>query len=44
MIAAGVAIVSLAVVGPLALIALLAWLGRRAWVRRGRERALGESS
>ncbi len=43
-IAAGVAIVSLAVVGPLALIALLAWLGRRAWVRRGRERALGESS
>jgi hypothetical protein len=40
-IAAGVAIVSLAVVGPLALIALLAWLGRRAWVRRDRERALG---
>ncbi len=41
-IAAGVAIVGLAVLAPLALIALLAWLASRAWVRRNRERALGE--
>lgn len=40
-IAAAVALVSLAVLGPIALIALLAWLAQRAWVRRGRERALG---
>jgi hypothetical protein len=40
-IAAGVAIVGLAIVGPLALIALLLWLANRARVRRGRERALG---
>jgi hypothetical protein len=40
-IAAGVAVVGLAVVGPLALIALLAWLANHAWVRRRRERALG---
>jgi hypothetical protein len=39
-IAAGVTIVGLAIVGPLALIALLIWLGNRARVRRGRERAL----
>jgi Domain of unknown function (DUF4349) len=40
-IAAAVALVSLAVLGPIALIAVLAWLTQRAWVRRGRERALG---
>ncbi len=40
-IAAGVTVVGLALLLPLALILLLAWLGRRIWVRRGRERALG---
>jgi hypothetical protein len=40
-VAAGVTLVGLAVLGPVALLALLAWLGRRAWVRAGRERALG---
>ena len=40
-IAAGVAIVGLAVIGPIALIALLIWLANRAWVRQRRERALG---
>ncbi len=40
-IAAGVALVGFAVIGPLALLALLIWLANRAWVRRGRERALG---
>ena len=40
-IAAAVTLVSLAVLGPIVLIALIAWLTQRAWVRRGRERALG---
>ena len=40
-VAAGVTIVSLAVLGPIALIVLLAWLASRAWVRQRRERALG---
>jgi uncharacterized protein DUF4349 len=40
-IAAGVAVISLAVIGPLALIALLAWLAHRIWLRQRRERALG---
>jgi Domain of unknown function (DUF4349) len=40
-IAAGVAIVGLAILGPLALIALLIWLANRAWISRGRRRALG---
>jgi hypothetical protein len=40
-IAAGVTLLGLAVVVPLALLCLLAWLTQRAWVRRGRERALG---
>lgn len=40
-IAAAVLLVSLAVLGPIALVALLAWLAQRAWMRRGRERALG---
>jgi hypothetical protein len=39
-IAAGVTIVGLAILGPLALIALLAWLAYRARLRRARERAL----
>lgn len=40
-IAAGVVLIGLAVLGPLALILLLAWLAHRAWVRQRRERALG---
>jgi len=40
-IAAAVTIVGLAILGPLALIAFLAWLANRARLRRGRERALG---
>jgi hypothetical protein len=40
-IAAGVTIVGLAILAPLALIALLVWLANRTRVRRGRERALG---
>jgi len=39
-IAAGVTIVGLAVVGPIALIVLLAWLANRARVKRARKRAL----
>jgi hypothetical protein len=39
-IAAGVSIVGLAILGPMALIALLAWLANRARLRRARERAL----
>lgn len=39
-IAAGVAVVSLAVIGPLALILLLGWLAQRVWLRQRRERAL----
>lgn len=40
-IAAGVVVVGLAVLGPLALIGLLAWLAQRTWRRHRRERALG---
>ncbi len=39
-IAAGVTIVGLAILAPLALIAFLAWLANRARIRRGRERAI----
>jgi hypothetical protein len=39
-VAAGVTLVGLAVLAPLALLLALALLGRRAWVRAGRERAL----
>ena len=39
-VAAGVALVSLAVIAPLALLLALVLLGRRAWVRQSRERAL----
>ena len=40
-IAAGVTIVGLAIFAPIVLIALLAWIASRAWIRRGRERVLG---
>lgn len=39
-IAAGVTVIALAVLSPIALLALLAWLGNRARLRRARERAL----
>jgi hypothetical protein len=39
-VAAAVTVVALAVLGPIALIALLAWLTHRAWVRRERRRVL----
>lgn len=39
-IAAGVTVIGLAAIVPLALAVLLAWLARRAWIRRGRARAL----
>lgn len=41
-VAAGVILIGLAVLAPIALIALIIWLGRRSWVRSRRERALGE--
>ncbi|MGN6275361.1 MAG: DUF4349 domain-containing protein [Solirubrobacterales bacterium] len=40
-VAAAVTVVGLAILGPIALIALLAWLTHRAWIRRERRRALG---
>jgi Domain of unknown function (DUF4349) len=39
-VAAGVTLVGLAVLAPIALLLLLAWLARRAWLRRARNRAL----
>jgi len=39
-VAAAVSIVGLAIVGPLVLIGLLAWLAHRLWLRRARDRAL----
>lgn len=39
-VAVAVTLVGLAILGPIALIALLAWLAHRAWVRRGRRQAL----
>ena len=39
-VAAGVTLIALAVLAPVALLFALALLGRRAWVRAGRERAL----
>jgi hypothetical protein len=39
-IAAGVTLVSLAVIAPLALLCLLVWLAQRLWLRSRRERAL----
>lgn len=40
-VAAAVTLIALAALGPMALIALLAWLTHRAWVRRERRRVLG---
>lgn len=39
-VAAAVTVVGLAILGPIALIALLSWLTHRAWVRRERRRVL----
>jgi len=39
-VAAAVTVVGLAILGPIALIALLAWLAHRAWLRRERRRVL----
>jgi hypothetical protein len=39
--AAGVLLIALAVLGPIALIAFLVWLARRAWLAQARRRALG---
>jgi len=39
-VAAAVSVVALAILGPIALVALLAWLAHRAWVRRERRRVL----
>lgn len=39
-VAAAVTVVALAILGPIALIALLAWLTHRTWVRRERRRVL----
>ena len=39
-VAAGVAIIGLVVIGPIALLLLLAWLARRAWLALSRRRAL----
>ena len=39
-IAAGVTLIGLAVLAPIALIVLLGWAAQRAWVRRSRERVL----
>lgn len=40
-VAAAVTLVGLAVLGPIALLALLAWIAHRAWLRRARRQALG---
>ena len=40
-VAAGVAVVGLALLAPFAVILLLAWLGRHAWLQHSRARALG---
>ncbi len=40
-VAVAVSVVALAILGPIALIALLAWLTHRAWVSRERRRVLG---
>jgi len=39
-VAAGVTVIGLAILAPFALIALIAWLSRRAWIRRARRDAL----
>ncbi|HWC08077.1 MAG TPA: hypothetical protein VG458_03395, partial [Solirubrobacterales bacterium] len=40
-VAAALTLLALAVLGPIALIALLIWLGRRSYLRRARRTALG---
>jgi len=40
-VAVAVTLIALAILGPIALIALLTWLTHRAWVRRERRRVLG---
>lgn len=40
-VTAAVTVVALAILGPIALIAFLAWLTHRAWIRRERRRVLG---
>lgn len=42
-VAAGVTVIGLAILAPLGLIALLAWLSRRAWIRRARRQALSRA-
>jgi hypothetical protein len=42
-VAVGVTVIGLAILAPFALIALLAWLTRRAWIRRARRDALGRA-
>ena len=41
-VAAGVTLIGLAVLAPIALLALMAWLIGRSWIRQSRERALSE--
>lgn len=43
-IAAGVTIIGLAILAPLALICLLAWLAHRVWMRRARDRSLEQAT
>lgn len=42
-VAAGVIVIGLAILAPFAMIALLVWLSRRAWLRRARRDALGRA-
>jgi hypothetical protein len=42
-VAAGVTVIGLAILAPFALLALIAWLGRRAWIRRARRHALART-
>ena len=42
-VAAGVTVIGLAILAPFALLALLAWLGHRAWLRRARRGALSRA-
>jgi hypothetical protein len=43
-VAAGVVVIGLAILAPIALIALLSWLAHRAWLRRARRTALERAS
>jgi uncharacterized protein (TIGR03382 family) len=42
-VAAGVTVVGLAILAPFAVLFLLGWLGRRAWLRRARAQALART-